>query len=287
MDTITRFDRRELKFVVHAQQAAIIRAAVAARLLPDPHAGPDGRYPIISIYLDNAERAIYVNNLLGLPSRRKVRIRIYGQAGDHPEGLSFVEIKHKYTGRTSKRRIALTIKEALDLTRGRPLARRLTGMDAIVLEEVQRLIVDKGLRPICVMRYDREAWMGQGGEADLRLTFDTGLRARARAFYQAVPDDNDFDVDLVPDDQRVLEVKVDHAVPFWLAQLLGGLGCQPRSFSKYQTAVESLAIQPRGLSVELPQDWTIGLVGSAGKDRRAGPGDSAGKAWAWTARPTQ
>jgi hypothetical protein len=287
MDTITRFDRRELKFVVRAEQADAIRTAVAARMAPDPHAGPDGRYPIISLYLDNAERAIYVNNLLGRPSRRKLRIRIYGQAGDHPEGITFVEIKHKYTGRTSKRRISLTIEEALDLTRGRPFARRLVGMDAIVLEEVQRLIIDKDLRPVCVMRYDREAWMGRGAEADLRLTFDAGLKARARTFHQVVPDDHDFDVDLVPPDQRVLEVKVDHAVPYWLARLLGGLGCQPRSFSKYQTAVEALAIQPHGMSIDLPQDWTIGLAGFAGGDRRAVPGGAAGKAWAWIARPTQ
>ena len=285
MEAITRFDRLELKFVVHEQQAAVIRATVGARMLPDPHSGPDGFYPIISIYLDNAEREIYVNNLLGLPSRRKVRIRVYGQAGDHPEGLTFVEIKHKYMGRTSKRRIALSMAEALDLAHGRPLTRRLTGMDGIVLEEVQRLIADKGLRPTCVMRYDREAWMGQGAEADLRLTFDTGLRARSRAFDQVVPDDKDFDVALLPADQRVMEVKVDHAVPYWLARLLADGGCLPRSCSKYQLAVEALAIQPTGMRIEMRQDWTVGLAGSADHSRSSAPDGAGRKEWAWIARP--
>lgn len=255
MDAITRFDRREIKYVLHERQAAAVRAAISGRLLRDPHAGPRGRYPVISIYLDNAARDTYREHLLALPSRRKVRIRVYGRAGDHPHGLTFMEIKHKQAERTGKRRVALDLAEALDLAQGLPLGRQLGGMDATTLEELQGLIAEKQLRPTCIVRYEREAWTGQGDEADLRLTIDSGLRARARGFAHVIPDDRDFGAQLLPADLRVLEVKVDLAVPAWLSDQLEALGCRPRACSKYQLAVESLGLQPRDSGIDVSSGW--------------------------------
>jgi hypothetical protein len=272
MDAITRFDRREIKYLLHERQAAAVRAAISGRLLRDPHAGPQGRYPVISIYLDNAARDTYREHLLALPSRRKVRIRVYGRAGDHPHGLTFMEIKHKQAERTSKRRIALDLAEALDLAQGLPLDRPLGGMDAATLEELQGLIAEKQLRPACIVRYEREAWTGRGAEADLRLTIDSGLRARARGFAQVIPDDRDFDAPLLPDDLRVLELKVDHAVPAWLSNQLESLGCRPRACSKYQLAVEALGLQPGDAGRDMPSVWAPAGAASRQCCRSAGAG---------------
>lgn len=286
MDSITRFDRLELKFRLHRDQALDLRAALAEHLLPDPHAGPSGRYPIVGTYLDNQDRTIYANQLMGLPSRRKVRVRVYGQAGDHPEGVCFLEVKHKYGGRTSKRRLALSAAEAGALLAGQGLDRPLAQADRLVLDEVLRMIREKGLAPVCVMRYDREAWTGQGHEADLRVTFDSGLRARARDLLRIQADDPDFDRDLLPADEEVLEIKVDQAVPLWLARLLAHMGLHTESCSKYRLAVEALGLGPRGMSIELPVDWVLGQPAWAASETGAARSRAAGKDFLWTARPT-
>ena len=286
MESITRFDRLELKFRLTRAQAQTLRAALVERLLPDPHAGPTGRYPIIGTYLDNQDRDIYVNQLMGLPSRRKVRVRVYGQAADHPEGICFLEVKHKYGGRTSKRRLGLSAAEAQALLAGDPLERPLDERDRLVLTEVRRMVLEMGLAPVCIMRYDREAWTGQGTEADLRVTFDSGLRARARDLLRIQADDPDFDLDLLAADERIVEIKVDQSVPLWLARLVADLGLHTQSCSKYQLAVEALGLRPKGLSIALPEDWALGRQAWTASQQGAALSAAAGKDLLWTPRPT-
>ena len=67
----------------------------------------------------------------------------------------------------------------------------------------------------------------------MRLTFDTNVRGR------------DFDLSLakgsegtliLPEDEVLMEVKTDGAMPLWLSHLLDEGKLYPTSFSKYGTA---------------------------------------------------
>ena len=79
--------------------------------------------------------------------------------------------------------------------------------------------------------YDREAWSGIE-DNDLRITFDTNLRAR------------DWDLDLragdfgeliLPSECILMELKFTGGAPMWLARLLSENGVRYASFSKYGT----------------------------------------------------
>ena len=45
--------RHEIKYEIQPFQYLILRQRLSALLRPDPHAGPDGRYRILSLYFDN------------------------------------------------------------------------------------------------------------------------------------------------------------------------------------------------------------------------------------------
>ena len=242
--SITRFDRKELKFVVDAVQRQRLTEQLRARLIADAHGDEEGRYPIISVYFDNADRDIYFESLQGVKSRRKLRIRLYGDSDSRASASCFLEIKHRYGSRNVKRRVAMSIDAAMAVGRGELPDLDLNILEALMVDEARRMVKSRGLKPACVLRYDRQAFRGADEEADLRVTFDDGVRARARDF-QPVPDDQDFDVEILAPGECILEVKVDEVVPFWLAELLGQLGCTLQGNSKYRRTLEALDLVTR------------------------------------------
>lgn len=242
--TITRFDRKELKFVVDAAQRRLLTKELRARLVADAHGDEEGRYPIISVYYDNADRDIYYESLQGVRSRRKLRIRVYGDEASRASASCFLEIKHRYGSRNVKRRVAMSIEDAMAVGRAELPELELNRLEALVVDEARRMVVSHGLKPTCVLRYDRQAFRGSEDEADLRVTFDDGVRARARDF-QPVPDDQDFDVEILEPGESILEIKVDEVVPFWLAERLGQLGCTLQGNSKYRRSLEALGLVAR------------------------------------------
>jgi len=241
---VTRFDRLELKYGLDARQRQALEAVVRARLQPDPYGDADGRYPIVSLYLDDAGLSAYWERERGLASRRKLRARIYGGAGTRAAPTCFVEVKHKYGRRTAKRRIALPVDEAMALVRGEPppaSATPLSAREALVAAEARAMVRDGRLEPRLVLRYTRHAFLGAVDAPDLRITFDSDIRARARDLVLR-PDDDDFDVALLGAGASVLEIKVDHVVPLWLAEAVGRLGPLGAATSKYSLAAQQLLV---------------------------------------------
>ena len=239
----TRFDRREFKFVVDALQRRRLTEALAARLTPDPHGDGTGRYPIISVYYDNASLDLFMDGLRGLSSRRKLRLRLYGDASTRAAAACFIEIKHRYKARVAKRRVELALEEAIGVGQGRPPQRELGASDALVVAEALEMQRAMRLRPTCLLRYERQAFRGASSEADLRVTFDHAIRARARDLIPVVGD-QDFEVEILEPTHSILEIKVAETVPFWLARQLGALGCVRRSYSKYGNSVLALGLRP-------------------------------------------
>ncbi|MEO8083604.1 MAG: polyphosphate polymerase domain-containing protein [Ardenticatenales bacterium] len=240
---VNRFDRLEIKVLLDARQRRAIESAVRARMMPDPYGDAEGCYPIVSLYLDDAELSAYWDRDRRIASRRKLRVRVYGGASTRAAPACFVEIKHKYGGRTAKRRIALPVAEALAVVAGEAPSTPLTFLDALVVREAQTMVRDDGLTPCCVMRYDRHAYLGDAEAPDLRITFDSAVRTRARDLALA-PDDDDFDASLLPDGASTLEIKVDLVVPWWLAKAVGDLGPVGAAVSKYALAAERLLVPP-------------------------------------------
>lgn len=210
--------------------------AIQTRLRPDGYAGPDGFYPIISLYYDTAIRDCYWEKLRGQGSRRKLRVRVYGSSDGKLPPSSFVEVKHKCDGRVVKRRVQMPVAAALAVADGQPAPPLRNLAEERVIAEVHRLVRERKFRPVCCMRYDRQPLADIDPASDLRMTFDFGIGYRFHDLTP-VPDDRDFSHYLLGEGASVMEVKGTGAVPYWLARLLGATGCRMVSYSKYCNAL--------------------------------------------------
>jgi VTC domain len=235
------FSRYELKYLVPAEALPALRADVTTRLDPDPLA-PDGRYGVWSLYYDTPGLRAYWEKIDGERFRRKVRVRHYGTPSTVGDGDDvWVEIKQRVDRTSQKRRLRLPYAAALDLCvpadlpdAARPLA-----------EEVAGLSRAQGLRPVVLVGYQRQAYVGGIHDPGVRVTFDTRVRARDRDLGFADPPDADrFAVDPT---LAVMEVKVDERVPHWLTGMVAHHGLTVTRLSKYCKAVEAFDRAPRTL----------------------------------------
>lgn len=230
------FSRREQKYLITTAQYRALCEELAGHMRDDRN-GANGRYTVSSLYFDNAERAIYFETKNKLKYRQKLRLRIY----DHkdPDGPAFFEIKQKHKNVVYKRRLTMPLSEAYRYLRAGELdaAEEYETSNPQVLREIDYFRRLYRLEPAMVVAYDRHAMHGRDN-SNLRITFDFNLRCRSEELeLEKGPYGKNFiDPDLV-----VMEVKVDHSVPLWLARILQQLGCEQRSASKFCTSTELLA----------------------------------------------
>ncbi len=248
MDTADRF---EYKFLIRRERRDELLGRLAGQLLPDTHGGSDGHYPIVSLYYDSPDLRCYWDAWRGIPSRRKLRVRVYGSLDGAIAPTSFIEVKHKADGRGVKRRIQTTLAQALAVSQGARPDASFSAHDLRIAEEVHRLVAQEGFRPTCVMRYDRHAYFlhlpeeAELGREPLRVTFDHDIAVRFDELTPTV-DDRRFNQYVLPADHCIMEVKGAGSVPYAFAAHLSHLRLYPRQFSKYG---EGLRISGRHLSI--------------------------------------
>lgn len=253
-----------MKFEISAAQRSVLMAQLGPHLRPDENAGDGARYPVVSLYCDNAERDCYWEKARGLPSRRKLRVRVYGSRDGAVPASAFVEIKHKCDGRGVKRRVLLPLAQALRVCEGRqPEGVALGEQDRRIIAEVHELVDRRGFRPVMVMRYDRSAFAGVEPGSDLRVTFDEAIRARLHNLTPE-PDDRRFEPgdEMQRDGGIVMEVKVTGCVPYWLSRTIAAAGCRMQSHSKYCRTLER---NDPVLRAMLSPDWQARRANAAGE----------------------
>lgn len=233
-----RLDRFEMKFVITREQRDSLMPHLLPHLKADENAGEGAFYPIVSLYYDNQERDCYWEKIRGAPSRRKLRVRVYGSLDGALPPTCFVEVKHKVDGRGVKRRLRVPLDAALTVADGNPIDIPLKAADRKIVDEVHSLVHTREFLPCCAMRYDRQAFADKDPNSDLRITFDTGIAFRMENLTP-VPDDRNFAKYLLQEGTSVMEVKVTGSVPFWLTRMLGEQGCILQSHSKYCNALEA------------------------------------------------
>ena len=239
---LPRVDRTEFKFMIPVSVMEEVISEVEKHTGYDEESGGSAHYPIISQYYDNDYRDCYWEKQRGLKSRRKLRIRVYGtDQGDIPPA-TFIEVKHKCDGRGVKRRLRLSMEDALSLANGEPNLqlnhnRELSRNERMVVQEVTNLVKQREFKFLCTMRYNRQAFVGGEDAPDLRVTFDTGIACRFKQ-KELRADDQRFKHYLLDEDSCIMEVKTSSVVPSWLRHLVGDKQLVRRSFSKFCTALE-------------------------------------------------
>lgn len=231
--------RYELKYLITRAQYHAVLAAITARMRPDTFGDATGAYPVTSLYFDTPDYKAFWDKLEGHKVRRKVRVRLYGHAVDGPDAPVFLEIKQRVDKRMAKRRAQLPYAQAVDLAGLEQIVAG--GADAVVVREVAYLHGALQLQPACVVTYDRLAFEGDIHVPDLRVTFDTRVRGRTRAL-SLLAGAGGTDVQFLPADRAILEVKVNHAAPFWLTKILSDQRCVLRRVSKYCATLEQNAV---------------------------------------------
>ena len=215
--------RHEYKYLCDGGQLAVEESRLRSLLRPDPHAGPDGRYDIRSVYFDDPEDSCMRENEDGADPRAKYRLRIYNGS----DARISLERKAKVRGLTHKD-AALVPRSTAEAQ----LAGRVPFPGPEDAPLLRRMLTDMGLRclrPKVIVQYDRTPFVLETGS--VRITLDERI-----ASSQAV--DRFFEKDIplrqiLPSGQGVLEVKWDELLPSWLYASLQLEGLQWTNFSKY------------------------------------------------------
>ena len=220
------FKRVEKKYLLDSSKREALLEAISPMLIPDSY----GRSTISSLYLDTPDyriiRASIAAKKEGHAYKEKLRLRAYGTPDDGSR--VFLEIKKKYKGVVYKRRISLTLAEAMDYINGGA-----SPPDSQIMREIDYAMnFYSHPAPAAVVSYERDAFFVRDLPA-LRITFDSNVRYRS----------DDLDLShgsqgkiLIPDGVSIMEIKTDGAMPLWLSHVLDGLKIYPSSFSKYGNA---------------------------------------------------
>ncbi|MBN1266420.1 MAG: polyphosphate polymerase domain-containing protein [Anaerolineales bacterium] len=252
-NNIRKFNRFELKYVITLRQAERFKASLPNFMDPDSQ-GWGGRYTLSSLYYDSPGLRCYHEKENGLRFRRKLRIRHYVTNGPLTEQSPvFIEIKQRVDRVTQKRRVSLPYGDALRLCNDRRMPD--FSAEQPFFDEVYAFLWQYNLRPMSIVRYDRQAFTGTAYDPGLRVTFDTSLtfqpnRLRLHEDATTMP--------ILPPNQVVMEIKINERMPYWLTNMIADHNLELMRISKYCRSIEAAsnipALKWRWLPAENSED---------------------------------
>lgn len=236
MDYISRFERVETKYILNPTQLGAFLPRMAEHMEPDGY----GETTICSLYMDTADDLLVRRSLEKPKYKEKMRLRSYGVPGEN--GRVFLEIKKKVKGVVYKRRMDMTVREAMAyLLSAAPL-----GQGGQIAREIDYMKNRYGLYPKVYVAYDRVAYLELGAEAKgVRVTVDRNVRSRETDLDLRLGDAGRL---LLPEGTAVMEIKTLGAYPLWLVSALAESRVYPGSFSKYGAAYQTARRCPSPLS---------------------------------------
>ena len=220
------FKRFEKKYILSPEQYESFMVAAKDHLVP----GEFHKSLVMSIYYDDENYSLIRHSLDAPVYKDKLRIRSYGIPEE--DGSVFVELKKKYDGIVYKRRVEMKVREAEAWIAGTAKA----PFDSQVVREIDWFLQRGRLEPKVFIGCDRTSWADKDNP-ELRFTFDSSIRWRDTDLSLTLGDHGN---EQLPEDSRLLEIKVPDAAPLWLAGILSNEKIFPHSYSKYGTYYTSL-----------------------------------------------
>ena len=226
------FDRIEKKFLLTEEKYNQIIDMMQGRIIEDEHSQEGAGYSICNVYYDTPSDDLIAKSIEKPVYKEKLRLRSYGAPG--LDDKVFLEIKKKFKGRVTKRRIVITLAEAYAfLEKGE---RPKTEINNQIFNELCYFTqVEYNLVPKLFISYDRKAFFG-AEDNELRITFDSNIRSRTTDLRL---DAGIYGEPLLKENMYLMEIKCLHAVPMWLAGILSECEIYTRSFSKYGTIYQN------------------------------------------------
>ena len=215
--------RHELKYMVTAEDMALLEGRIRGLVPLDAHAGEAGMYQIRSLYFDDYHNSCYLENEIGTDPREKFRIRIYN--GD--SGRISLELKRKEHGMTQKLSCFLEEEQCRTLMEGRLLP--VNGNDPPVLKKLNLLMRTRLLRPKVIVEYDRVPFADKLGNT--RITLDRNMASSDEIGRFLEPKLRRRPI--MAAGRHILEVKYDELLPDYIYRNLQLSKLRQTAFSKY------------------------------------------------------
>lgn len=177
---------------------------------------------IYNIYFDNDNYDLVRTSIEKPLYKEKIRLRSYGIPT--LDDYVFLEIKKKYKGVVTKRRVELPLRKVYEYLK--------TGKLPIytqIMKEIDYCFQKYQLHPVLFLAYDRFSYQDKENP-DFRITFDFHLRSRKEDLKLELGDGGNL---FFKEPKYIMEVKANHALPLWFVELLSDLKLYQTSFSKY------------------------------------------------------
>lgn len=223
------FNRYEKKYRITDACYQKLRERLLEYMEPDAYSRNGEFYTICNIYYDTIHNDLISRSMEKPVYKEKLRLRSYGVVT--PEDKVFLEIKKKYKGLVNKRRTKLKLAEAYEFVRSGELPAYQPYMNAQVVRELQYCLKRMELKPVLFLSYDRVAMFGKDNK-EFRVTFDRNIITRR---YDLGLHYGIYGEKLLPEDEWIMEVKIENAMPLWMTKILSEFRIYPVSFSKYGT----------------------------------------------------
>lgn len=223
------FNRFEHKYKLDEETFNKIIEVIDRHMIPDKYCPNHSLYTIANVYYDTADNYLIRNSLSKPCYKEKLRMRAYGVPNEGDK--VFLEIKKKYRGLVNKRRTSIELYEACHFCETGATPDIKPYMNKQVVNELEYFIKHYHVEPKVYIAYDRLAYFEKGND-DLRISFDTNIRARRENVRLDFGDEGE---QLLPEGTRLMEIKTSRAFPLWLVQLLSKYKLRRSSFSKYGT----------------------------------------------------
>lgn len=217
----TVFNRIEKKYLLTEFQYESILKELQPYMETDNY----GLHTIGNIYYDTPDNQLIRTSIEKPAYKEKLRLRSYGIP--HLNDTVFLEIKKKAMGIVNKRRISIRLGDAYCYLKNGIIVDQKTQIH----KELDAFLRRYHLQPKLYLAYDRIAMFGKE-DPEFRVTFDCNIRSRTSNLRLEAGSYGEL---LFLNRERIMEVKVNGAMPLWFSQILSHLEIYSTSFSKYGT----------------------------------------------------
>ena len=248
------FERKEIKYLITKQQKDEIIKRLNDKITLDEYASNKGTYQVFSLYFDNDNNDIIRYNLSKPKLKEKFRVRCY-QNDVTNDMKVFLEIKRKFKGFGNKRRISMRYSEYQDFIsqdfskheneKFEDYYYRIKKINYLnedgnfnylrnqIEKEIIYYFYINNANPKCYIESIRNAYF-DNNDGNIRITFDSNIIVRR----EDVCFENKNGDKLLDDNHMIMEIKVLHAIPLYIVNVLSDLKIYPQGFSKYGKVYE-------------------------------------------------
>ena len=226
------FRRVEKKYVINKKQYEALQKAMQDKMVEDEH----GKSTIYNVYYDTEQYDLIKHSISKPIFKDKVRIRSYNAPTQNSK--VYLEIKRKYDGIVSKRRIQTSLETFYESFKSPKETAK-----GQVEKELTYYFKHYHLIPTMFLSYERNAYY-EKGNSDFRITFDTNIIARD---YDLQMEKGNYGTVILGKDNYVMEIKTLGAMPIWFVHLLDELNIYPAGFSKYGEAYQELILKENSM----------------------------------------